>query len=133
MKVPKKFLEQAGELLKNGQKAQDVLECSQVLLENQAERLSKIKVDLKSCIRMVKAYIHGDYTEVPWASLLSIMAGIVYFLNPIDLVPDILIGGFFDDVTVLALIFAQFRKDIDAFLVWETSSPKSASSNDADL
>ena len=44
----------------------------------------------------------------------------VYFVMPVDLIPDIVPGfGFSDDVTVVLFVLAAIQRDIDAFERWE--------------
>lgn len=72
--------------------------------------------------RISKAYVTGQYREIPWKTMLLIVAAIVYFVNPIDLLPDIIpITGFTDDVAVLMSVFGAVSKEVDKFLMWEKS------------
>jgi uncharacterized membrane protein YkvA (DUF1232 family) len=44
----------------------------------------------------------------------------VYFVSPVDLVPDLLLGlGFADDAAVLALVFVMVRRELAGFRAWE--------------
>lgn len=72
--------------------------------------------------RLVKAYVTGSYRDVPWKSLLLMLAAIIYFINPIDLIPDIVpVLGFTDDFSVLFWIYDTVGKELDKFLTWEKS------------
>jgi uncharacterized membrane protein YkvA (DUF1232 family) len=72
--------------------------------------------------RLLRAYAQGEYREIPWKSLLLIVAAILYFINPIDLIPDLLpLVGLTDDVGVLFLVYKSIGSDIDKFLEWEKS------------
>jgi uncharacterized membrane protein YkvA (DUF1232 family) len=68
---------------------------------------------------MVKAQAKGLY-KVPWRSLVLAVAGILYFLNPIDLIPDFIIGtGLLDDASVMLFVLRSLQKDITAYEAWE--------------
>lgn len=70
--------------------------------------------------RLVKAYAMGHYREVPWKTLLLIVAAIVYFVNPLDLVPDIIpLTGLTDDFAVLLWVYNSVSNEINKFLNWE--------------
>ncbi|MFN8355704.1 MAG: YkvA family protein [Spirosomataceae bacterium] len=70
--------------------------------------------------RLLKAYISGEYRVIPWKSLIKIIAGLIYFVSPIDVIPDIIpVLGFTDDVTLILWIFKSIQEDIDDFLAWE--------------
>lgn len=71
-------------------------------------------------MRMVLAYIRREYTEVPWESIVLSIAGIIYFVSPIDLIPDFILSvAYLDDAAVIAFIIRAIRKDLDNFLQWE--------------
>ncbi len=76
--------------------------------------------------RLIKAYALGQYREVPWKTILLIVAAVVYFINPLDLVPDIVpLTGLTDDFAVLLWVYNSVSNEIDRFLMWEmTKSEK---------
>ncbi len=70
--------------------------------------------------RLSKAYILGHYRQVPWKSMLVIVAAIVYFVSPIDLIPDFIpVTGLSDDFAVLLWVYNTVSIEIDKFLMWE--------------
>ena len=70
--------------------------------------------------RMLKAYSRREYPHLPWKSLLSIIGAILYFLNPLDLIPDFIPGiGLIDDITVLAWAYKSLGTDVSRFEEWE--------------
>jgi uncharacterized membrane protein YkvA (DUF1232 family) len=84
--------------------------------------LVKVRSDLSLLIRMARSWARREYRTLPWKSLLYAVAAIVYFVNPVDLIPDALAGlGFLDDVAVITAVVASIRNDLDAFRAWESS------------
>jgi uncharacterized membrane protein YkvA (DUF1232 family) len=72
--------------------------------------------------RLLHAYAHGEYREVPWKSLLLVVAAVLYFINPIDVLPDVLpVLGLTDDFAVLLMVYKSLSSDIEKFLLWEKS------------
>ena len=72
--------------------------------------------------RMARAFSTGRYRAIAPRSIMIIIAGIIYFINPLDLIPDfILVVGLTDDVSVLLWIYNTLQKEIDKFLAWEQS------------
>ncbi len=72
--------------------------------------------------RLLRAYAQGEYREIPWKSLLLIVAAILYFINPIDVIPDLLpLIGLSDDFAILFMVYKSVAEDIDKFLLWEKS------------
>lgn len=70
--------------------------------------------------RLIKAYALGHYREIPWKTLLLIVAAIIYFVNPLDLLPDLIpLTGLTDDFAVLLWVYNSVSNEIDKFLAWE--------------
>lgn len=81
--------------------------------------------------RMVKAYVLGQYREIPWKTLLMITAVVIYFVNPIDFIPDWIPGlGLTDDFGILASVYASVTNEIDKFLSWERSRQNQAATDE---
>jgi uncharacterized membrane protein YkvA (DUF1232 family) len=75
--------------------------------------------------RLIKAYALGQYREVPWKTILLMVAAIIYFLNPLDLVPDLIpLTGLTDDFAVLLWVYNSASNEVDKFLLWEKSQVK---------
>ncbi|HEY0742219.1 MAG TPA: DUF1232 domain-containing protein [Chryseosolibacter sp.] len=72
--------------------------------------------------RLIKAYAQGQYKAVPWKTLLIIVAAVIYFVNPLDFVPDLIpIAGLADDFAVLLWVYNAVSGEVDKFLSWERS------------
>jgi uncharacterized membrane protein YkvA (DUF1232 family) len=86
-------------------------------------RIGEMWEKLQALLRLLTAWAHGRYKIVPWRTLLFALAGILYFLDPLDLIPDpIPLVGYLDDAGVLALVVKAIQKDIDRFLDWERNN-----------
>lgn len=74
---------------------------------------------------VAKDYVNGDYTEIPKRSIIAILGGLIYFLSPIDVVPDFIpVLGFIDDVFILNLVYKQVIKDLEQYKIWKDSQLK---------
>ena len=92
------------------------------------EKLQQLFHTVELLIKMVKSYLAGDYREYPKRTLLLILFGLIYFLIPLDAIPDFIpVTGFIDDLTVLLWVYKSIQKDITAFQDWEKQ--KAASEN----
>jgi uncharacterized membrane protein YkvA (DUF1232 family) len=70
--------------------------------------------------RMIKAYSTGKYRDIPWKTLLLIAAAVIYFVNPFDLIPDVIPAlGLTDDLGVLMMVYKATQGEVDKFLAWE--------------
>jgi uncharacterized membrane protein YkvA (DUF1232 family) len=85
-------------------------------------RLQTAKEQFMILGRLVRAYALGQYRAVPWKTVLKITAALVYFISPIDLLPDLLpITGLTDDFGVLLWVYNSVSGEIEKFLTWEKS------------
>ncbi len=76
--------------------------------------------DLRTLVRLARAWAFREYRRVPWRTVTYVVAAILYFINPIDLVPDMLIGiGFVDDAAVIHTVIQSLHSDLMAFRDWE--------------
>lgn len=82
--------------------------------------LAEFQTSVQLLIRMVKAYAAGEYKGLPWKSLISIVAVLIYFVSPIDLIPDFLpIIGITDDVALVVWLIKTLGDDVRKFSEWE--------------
>lgn len=85
-------------------------------------KLKNVWGSLLSFFRLIRAYANGSYRHISTQSLLMIVAAVVYFVSPIDLIPDFILGlGLIDDATVLAWTIRACAADLASFLAWEQS------------
>jgi uncharacterized membrane protein YkvA (DUF1232 family) len=65
---------------------------------------------------LVKLSLDGD---VPTSAKLKLAAAIAYFISPLDLFPEMLVGpiGFLDDISISAYVLNQIVNEIDPQIV----------------
>src|SRR5574340_1631727 len=72
-------------------------------------------------IRIVRAYIRGEHRDMPWESIVLSIAAIIYFLSPVDFIPEFVpVVGYLDDMAVIAFVVKAIKTDLDNFLQWES-------------
>ena len=77
---------------------------------------------LKMITRMITNYLNGSYNHTPWQTILMLVAGLLYFITPLDAIPDFIpLAGLLDDATVLLWLGRCFRDDIAQYKKWEDS------------
>ena len=65
------------------------------------------------------AWWRGEYRAVSKAALVAVVAGLLYFLAPLDAIPDWIPGfGFLDDLAVLGWVMRKWSGELEAFRVW---------------
>jgi uncharacterized membrane protein YkvA (DUF1232 family) len=80
------------------------------------EKLKKLVNQVKLLYELIRAYIDGSYREVPWVSIATAVAAVIYFLAPIDLIPDVIPGiGYIDDLLVIRFALSALGSDLKTF------------------
>lgn len=83
-------------------------------------RIRELGDQIKRLGRLVRAYANGSYREISVANIGLVVAGILYFVTPLDLIPDAIPGaGLIDDATVLAFVLARLEGELVRFTAWE--------------
>lgn len=88
--------------------------------------LGEVTDEFKTLGRLVAAYSRGDYRDIPLDSLLMVIAGLVYVVSPLDLVPEAIpIAGYADDAVAVGVVIRQVHHELTAFREWEATQPAS--------
>lgn len=75
--------------------------------------------NLKSMIAMLGAYARKEYTDIPVRTLAAIIGTLLYVLNPIDLMIDVIpLVGFADDIAIIVLAYNIAKPDIERYNKW---------------
>ncbi len=91
------------------------------LLRN-PKALLNMSSTFKTFLRLLKAWALRDYRDISWNSILMLTAAVVYFINPLDAIPDVApVIGFLDDIGVIAFVLNSIGADIKRFEEWEKS------------
>lgn len=106
----------AGALLNDKKALAGLLASASSKIETGGSRIATVKNDITTLIALLKAWIKGEYREVPWNTLLIGTGAVVYFVNPFDAIPDILpAAGLLDDASVIGFVLASAKNDIEKF------------------
>ncbi len=88
--------------------------------------IAAFRDQLSVVTRLLKAYASGDYRQLPWKTLIRIIAVLIYFVSPIDILPDFLpIVGLTDDIALMFWLFSGIKDDIEKFRQWEQTTASS--------
>jgi uncharacterized membrane protein YkvA (DUF1232 family) len=123
MSVIHDFYKKAEETVLNSEKLSK-------LLFSAKEKIVKIKDDeeergtfikqLNLVLRMIKAYFNGDYRSFSYQTIVMFVFSLVYFITPIDLIPDFIPAlGLTDDLSILYMVIKSAAIDIERYQEWE--------------
>ena len=107
---------------------EDKLERLLQRLENKLKAIPKIGEKLShipTFASLVKSYIQKEYTEVPIGTIVAILSALIYFVSPIDIIPDAIPGlGHVDDAAVVGACLILVDSDIQEYIKWRNSHGK---------
>jgi len=94
-------------------------------IDSRKSSLGKIKDELFTLTRLLKFWIKGNYKNISTTSIITVVGSLIYFVNPLDIIPDFTpIFGFTDDATILFYVLNKIGKEIKEFELWEKSIKK---------
>ena len=116
----------------NKQKKEDILDADLEYLIHEEDKLQeKIKdsghlerfaKDLMLFMSLIKDYYKGNYRKVPYKTISAGVVGLLYTLNPIDIIPDFIpFIGHIDDALVLGFCLKLIEKDLKKYQIWKNS------------
>lgn len=127
MKIPLKlirYLPLAKRYLSAGRLPALLLAVSRKSLKNGGQ-LGGVTEDLKLLLALGNAWWRGEYRSISSQALLAVVAALLYFVSPLDAIPDWLLGiGFLDDIAVLGWLMSTWKGELQAFRDWRASQPK---------
>lgn len=119
----KKGFKKAEKLLSEGNIDEFLLSVEEKLktIPKVGEKLSHIPV----FISLIKSYIKKEYTKLPSGTAIAIVSALIYFLSPIDLIPDVIPGvGHIDDAAVIIACLKWVDTDIQDYIKWRDANGK---------
>ena len=117
-KAINKSKNKAEEYLKNNDKLGILLDDLEKNLNSR--NVTKGLAYIPVMISMLRSYYNGSYKAVPYRVILAVVGVLIYWLSPVDLIPDFLPGiGYIDDAAVLGLALKLIKKDLDQYKEWK--------------
>ena len=93
-------------------------------------RLGDTFADLILLASLLRDWVTGRYRTVPWGTLLTITGALVYFLMPLDAIPDPIVAlGLIDDVAVISRTLKLTRTDLDRYQQWRNEQGDAGEEN----
>lgn len=111
----------AEKILKDPQKTEEMLNDAGKKIDKLGDGPVKEAIDdLFLLIGVVKSWIKREYIEIPVGTIIAILGAIIYFVSPVDIIPDFLPGvGHIDDFFVVSLVMKQAHSDLSKYKIWK--------------
>ncbi len=82
------------------------------------EIFSSILDDMETAMDMIMDWKNGDYTNLSKDTVIIVIVGILYLLDPLDIVPGFLKKGFLDDFIVIIYLLKRIKDELDLYREW---------------
>ena len=126
-KVLFRYLPRAKRIVSDPERMEKLARESFSLLKGEG-KLAEVRREGLLLWKMAKDTITGRYRGLKKRNLFLIVAGLMYLVNPMDLVPDFIFAvGFADDVAVLMYVFKKLDGEIKAYEAWRDEEAELAS------
>lgn len=126
-KVLFKYLPRAKRIVSDPERMEKLARESFSLLKGEG-KLAEVQREGLRLWKLAKDTITGRYRGLKKRNLFLIVAGLMYLVNPMDLLPDFLFAvGFADDVAVLMYVFKKLDYEIKAYEAWRDEEAELAS------
>ena len=88
--------------------------------------LERYTNDLLLLMSLVKDYYQGNYRNIPYKTISAGVVGLLYLINPIDIIPDFIpFIGQIDDALVLKFCLKLMEKDLVKYKTWKNEQTAS--------
>lgn len=110
---------QAKQIVANNKDTKDLIDLTDQKASQNKSTLQAVWEQLKLLLQMLNSYRKGEYREISKGTILIIVIGFLYFLSPVDVIPDFLVGvGLLDDAALIGFIAKQIKQDIRLYQHW---------------
>jgi uncharacterized membrane protein YkvA (DUF1232 family) len=115
-----RFEREAEDVVGDPERVRSVVQSAFDKLAKYRSEIGKIGADLPILLRLARAWVSGEYRRVPVKSIVMILAAALYFVNPLDLIPDFLpVIGYVDDAAVVGYVLKSLQRELELFRAWE--------------
>lgn len=116
--IMKKFRNKAQHVLNDNSKLTNLFIKAKDIINENGE-LDNIITDIKMLIQLVKDFKNNRYKEISKSSIIMVIISLLYLVNPVDLIPDFLVGGFIDDAAVIAYVLKKIQIELKHYKEWK--------------
>ncbi|MFW6025964.1 MAG: YkvA family protein [Candidatus Woesearchaeota archaeon] len=104
-------------------KAKNLLDRAIEKAEKKKGPIKNVWEELQLMFSVAYDWVKGNYKDIPIKPLTMIFVAILYFVTPTDIVPDVIpLGGFVDDVAVIAYVLKDVRNELHAYKEWKKNN-----------
>lgn len=97
-------------------------------MERKIKKVPNVGDDLAAVTTLasaVNSYARKEYLEFPMGTMIAIVAALIYFVSPVDIIPDVIpVVGYIDDLMVIKVCLSLVNSDLEDYKAWRASVGK---------
>lgn len=114
-----KALKKARQMANNPTEMWAFIRQIQCFFDKNESSLASFKIKTNLLFQLLKDTVAGKFT-ISTHNKILLIAAFLYLLMPLDLIPDFIpIGGFTDDLAVIAYVLKQLNQTLEAYQEWQ--------------
>ncbi len=103
----------------------DLLELEDTLRKRAADmkdpHLALLRTQLEFALDFLRDHLEGACPQIPYSTVSLLTAGVCYFADEVDVIPDFLPGvGRLDDAVVMAMAFEMAKEGLRRYCTWKS-------------
>lgn len=111
-----KWFAKSSSILSNKSKVLSILATLHKYTKNGG--LFRIRKDLNLLSAYITDIVHGRYHDYSKSSIIMALAGILYVISPLDVIPDFIFFGFADDIAIITWSLAKLSCELMKYEEW---------------
>lgn len=108
----------AAGILEKNEQLQSILKQVKKKLQNDNKAFVLLE-DTGTIANLALDYAKRKYRAVSRKTIITIIAALLYFLNPFDLIPDFLVAGYLDDAVIIGYVVKIIQDEIRSYRLWK--------------
>lgn len=116
---------QAKQIITLPEKLDELFDKGQMLFDNLPVDVPALK-NIPLFLSLINNYASGRYKDVSLSTIIAVVAAVLYFVAPIDVIPETTIPGvgYLDDAFVVDMVLKAVKKELKKFEQWKkTNTP----------
>lgn len=110
--------EKAKDISMDNEKIRELISEAKEKMENN-EVFSDVSDDIKESMEMLIAWKDGSYTQLSQNTILLLVAGLIYIVNPLGIVPKFLKRNLIGDILIILYILKRIRDELEQYRAWK--------------